>query len=239
MLLGTRDPDGDPDIREMVPSEDDTYPSSADAGPTDRIEAVPDSPGATVAEHAAQHFPTCTQSLPELTAWTVVVSVLVPPTTLSPVDVEYASTTTVSMVVDRVRTKVVVMGVWDCHVSVMVLVMVTVNSVVQGSSEPEASSVAWEKWKELARLQIGVPMGVPRVHVRSPGGIPQTLELDDGVTHSQETIISALVEHEVEVVVVEDNVTSEGIGVSSYIVTHEVDTADGVNGEAFDMPLFL
>ncbi|KAM6509303.1 hypothetical protein FSOLCH5_012304 [Fusarium solani] len=53
------------------------------------------------------------------------------------------------MVVDRVRTKVVVMGVWDCHVSVMVLVIVTVNSVVQGS-EPEASSVAWEKWKELA-----------------------------------------------------------------------------------------
>jgi hypothetical protein len=118
------------------PPADDTYSSTVvrvDTSVEDIVSTLADSDSA-VTEHAAQHLPAASeQSAPELTASTVVNSVRVPSTKTSPVDVEYASTTTVSMVVDIVRSSVAVEGVLDSHVSVMVLVIVTVTSVVQGS----------------------------------------------------------------------------------------------------------
>ena len=85
------------------PPADDTYSSTVvrvDTNVEDIVSTVAESDSA-VAEHPPQHLPGASvQSTPELTASIVVNSVLVPPTTTSPVDVEYASTMTVSMVVD-------------------------------------------------------------------------------------------------------------------------------------------
>lgn len=121
------------------PPADDTYSSTVvkvDTKVEDIVSTLAES-DSTVTEHAAQHLPGVSeQSAPKLTASTVVNSVFVPSTTTSPVDVEYASTRTV----DIVRSSVAVDGVLDSHVSVMVFVIVTVMSVVQGP-ETGTSSV--------------------------------------------------------------------------------------------------
>jgi hypothetical protein len=93
------------------PPADDTYSSTVvrvDTNVEDIVSTVADSDSA-VAEQPPQHLPAASvQSAPELTASIVVNSVLVPPTTTSPVDVEYASTMTVSIVVDIVLDNVTV-----------------------------------------------------------------------------------------------------------------------------------
>src|SRR6478752_6550161 len=100
-------PEGDSAGTHEPPAED-TYSSTVVYVPT-RVEVVVSTPtDSAVTEQAAQHFPASEQSTPELTASTVVNSVFVPSTTTSPVDVEYASTITVSMVVDIVRDNVAI-----------------------------------------------------------------------------------------------------------------------------------